>query len=188
VFYRALACFMLMRRARPKPFEGAAPDDGTAVMDAVERGVSVERGGQMATTTTTRAAETAAAAPGRERVPIRLEWRDMSVSVPQEQQEQGARPSRSCEVILSGVSGSAAPGRLTFVMGPSGSGKTTLLQCLAGKNWGGLRQSGQLSVNGEKLTAAHGRLFAFMFQEDLFPDGLTVVSGAIGRTCCADLG
>lgn len=40
----------------------------------------------------------------------------------------------SNKTLLSAISGSFSPGKLTALMGPSGSGKTTLLDVLAGRN------------------------------------------------------
>lgn len=45
-------------------------------------------------------------------------------------------------VILDGLNGRIAPGRMTLLLGPPGSGKSTLLAALAGK----LRHS-ELQVN-----------------------------------------
>jgi ABC-type multidrug transport system ATPase subunit len=55
------------------------------------------------------------------------------------------------KVILSKVSGSAAPGKVLALIGPSGSGKTSLLNALSGRT---SIQSGTISVNGRALLTA----------------------------------
>ena len=52
--------------------------------------------------------------------------------------------------ILSGLSGTIKPGRLTLLLGPPSSGKTTLLKALAGK----LRGTG-LKVSHDSIPADH---------------------------------
>lgn len=55
--------------------------------------------------------------------PVRLAWKDLTVSV------NGGQ-----HLVLDGVTGHAEPGRLLAIMGPSGCGKTTLVETLAGTN------------------------------------------------------
>ena len=56
-------------------------------------------------------------------------------------------------------------------MGPSGSGKTTLLDCLS--NRGGVAE-GRITLNSAALQKHHKRLMAYVTQEDLFFNHLTV--------------
>ena len=174
VFYRLLALLMLLRRARPVGFEGAMPDDGTqAAIPAAVLVVEKEEAAGAAQSKDSGPAEEqetegrcGASSTRGQRLKLSLRWHDVTVTVPE---VGGAKPMKQ---ILHSVSGSAQPGQLTAVMGPSGSGKTTLLQILAAQ--GALPYSGRVTANGSSLTAAHGRVFAFMFQEDLFPADLTV--------------
>ncbi|GMH54055.1 hypothetical protein TrRE_jg13049 [Triparma retinervis] len=73
--------------------------------------------------------------------------------------------------ILSNVSGYANPGEVLALMGPSGSGKTTLLDCLS--NRGGVAE-GRITLNSAPLQKHHKRLMAYVTQEDLFFNHLTV--------------
>ena len=57
------------------------------------------------------------------------------------------------------------------MMGPSGSGKTTLLDCLS--NRGGVAE-GRITLNSAPLQKHHKRLMAYVTQEDLFFNHLTV--------------
>lgn len=76
---------------------------------------------------------------------------------------------RAERLLLSGVSGSAAPGRLTAIMGPSGSGKTTLLSALAGQMpySSSIRLEGHITANGVPLQQSKLRA-GFVQQDDLF--------------------
>ena len=62
--------------------------------------------------------------------------------------------------ILSGLSGTIKPGRLTLLLGPPSSGKTTLLKALAGK----LRGTG-LKVSSDS-TPAHSCHVCLSCQKD----------------------
>lgn len=78
-------------------------------------------------------------------------------------------PRSTKRLLLSGVSGAAAPGRLTAIMGPSGSGKTTLLSALAGQMpySAAVHLCGAVTANGVPLQAAKLRA-GFVQQDDLF--------------------
>src|SRR5205085_12431108 len=52
--------------------------------------------------------------------------------------------------VLTDVSRSLVPGRLTVVVGPSGSGKTTLLRLLAGLD---VPDGGEIELDGEDVSA-----------------------------------
>ncbi|EFN58398.1 hypothetical protein CHLNCDRAFT_56833 [Chlorella variabilis] len=93
---------------------------------------------------------------------VLLEWRDVTCVL--KDKKTGAE-----RLLLHGVSGSAAPGRLTAIMGPSGSGKTTLLGALAGQMpySSSIRLQGHVTANGVPLHASRLRV-GFVQQDDLF--------------------
>jgi ABC-type multidrug transport system ATPase subunit len=74
--------------------------------------------------------------------------------------------------IMFDVSGCAKPGELIALMGPSGSGKTTLLNILGGR---ALSQvNGEVYVNNIKYKKSMKRTIAYVLQEDIFYQHLTV--------------
>ena len=86
------------------------------------------------------------------------------------------RTPRMRRVLLNGVSGEARPGELMVILGPSGCGKTTLMNLLSGRLK--LKSShgdhGSIFVNGVKRNKRFKRYTAFVLQEDLFFDSMTV--------------
>ena len=72
------------------------------------------------------------------------------------------------------VSGVAKPGELMAIMGASGSGKTTLLDVLNFRNQ--MKISGEVSLNGRVIQSEKALSFlsAYVTQQDLFFDTLTV--------------
>jgi ABC-type multidrug transport system ATPase subunit len=80
----------------------------------------------------------------------------------------------SQKVILSGVTGSVRPFRVTAVMGPSGAGKTTFLSTLCGKASYGVT-SGKLMINGvpDVPLSKFRRVMGFVPQEDVMHRVLT---------------
>ncbi|KAL4458091.1 hypothetical protein ABPG75_012956 [Micractinium tetrahymenae] len=99
---------------------------------------------------------------------VMLEWRDLTCTLTD-------KKSGKKRLLLNGVAGTAAPGRLTAIMGPSGSGKTTLLSALAGqmpysKN---ITLQGHVAANGAPLQRSKLRV-GFVQQDDLFYPQLTV--------------
>lgn len=75
-------------------------------------------------------------------------------------------------VLLNNISGEVRPGQIMAVMGPSGGGKTTLLSCICGRSPGGL--TGDVCLNGERWRKEFKRKTAYIAQNDLFHDFLTV--------------
>ncbi|XP_067673746.1 uncharacterized protein [Haliotis asinina] len=73
--------------------------------------------------------------------------------------------------ILAGVTGSVHSGEILAVMGPSGSGKTTLLNSVAGRI---VRKSGEITLNGHKLTRRLRKSMGYVMQEDVFFSALTL--------------
>lgn len=86
------------------------------------------------------------------------------------------RTPRMRRVLLNEVSGEARPGELMVILGPSGCGKTTLMNLLSGrlKLKKGAGDHGLIYVNGEKRNKRFKRHTAFVLQEDLFFDSMTV--------------
>ncbi|KAG7390461.1 hypothetical protein PHYBOEH_007031 [Phytophthora boehmeriae] len=75
------------------------------------------------------------------------------------------------KVILNNVSGSAKPGELLVIMGPSGAGKSSLLDCISGRN---ANVEGDILLNRQPWTKATKRMAAYVMQDDLFYETLTV--------------
>ncbi|KAJ3249108.1 hypothetical protein HDU78_007070 [Chytriomyces hyalinus] len=93
---------------------------------------------------------------------VSIDFSDISYSLP------------SGQVLLNGVSSSAAAGQLTAIMGPSGAGKSTLLDILAGKDKRGI-VSGTLTFDGVKVNPLDAsKLVAYVDQDDLLLPSLTV--------------
>jgi len=81
-------------------------------------------------------------------------------------------PAPLSKTILSDVTGSIVPGRVTAIMGPSGAGKTTFLSVLMGKV---KRTAGTIKVNGIKdELSTFRRITGFVPQEDTMMRELTV--------------
>ncbi|KAJ9177561.1 hypothetical protein P3X46_012768 [Hevea brasiliensis] len=92
-------------------------------------------------------------------------WKDFSVTV-----GDGKNGRR---VILQGLTGYAQPGDVLCVMGPSGCGKSTLLDALAGRLSSNTQQTGEILINGHKVTLAFGTS-AYVTQDDTLMTTLTV--------------
>ncbi|KAG5515115.1 hypothetical protein RHGRI_036226 [Rhododendron griersonianum] len=85
------------------------------------------------------------------------------------------RPKRHRFAILNDISGFVKPGRMTLLLGPPGSGKSTLLLALAGKLDPGLKKTGNVTYNGEKLDDfCVQRTSAYISQTDTHIAELTV--------------
>eukprot|EP00438_Fugacium_kawagutii_P016468 Skav211461 [mRNA] locus=scaffold379:214811:230882:- [translate_table: standard] len=119
--YHILAFLVLWRRAQPKQFEGAAPEDdtkGELRRDVARKWMLVKVGDS----------EEQPKLSSIERPEILLQWQNLSV----EAARSDVNGSSKQVHILQGNAGAAAPGELLAIMGPSGSGKSTLLKSLAG--------------------------------------------------------
>lgn len=76
--------------------------------------------------------------------------------------------------ILSNVTGTFSPGRITAIMGPSGAGKTTFLNALAGKSTNS-HPTGQVIINGKPGSMhCYKRVIGFVPQDDIVHGSLTV--------------
>lgn len=109
-----------------------------------------------------------------------IEWTGLTktVEISSESQGLGAsfakKSSVSKRMILNGLSGHAAPGKILGCMGPSGSGKTSLLNILSGRS---AHQQGILSVDHRPIRNNDKRWMAqvaYVKQQDIFFDHLTV--------------
>jgi ABC-2 type transport system ATP-binding protein len=81
--------------------------------------------------------------------------------------------TRGRRVVLRGLEGSFAAGRVTGLFGPSGSGKSTLIRAIAGVQ---ARVAGTLTVLGEEPgSAAVRRKLGYMTQSPAVYEDLTVI-------------
>ncbi|OWZ12092.1 ABC transporter [Phytophthora megakarya] len=83
---------------------------------------------------------------------------------------QSSEPKR----ILHKISGSASRGEVLGLLGPSGSGKTTLLNALAAVENGRSQFTGELSLDGKRLSKGYRRIAAYVQQDDSLYSTLTV--------------
>ena len=102
---------------------------------------------------------------------VELRWRNLTSAL-------RVKGDDAPRLILSGVSGSARPGRFLALLGPSGSGKTSLLNALAAQTPADrrLRLSGAVTANGVAVDGgdAHRARVAYVRQQDVFYSELTV--------------
>lgn len=105
----------------------------------------------------------------REQMPqLTLQWADLTLRVDVKNTETKKTEQKT---ILNEVSGSARPGELLVIMGPSGAGKSSMLDCISGHN---RDIEGSITVNGQPWTKQMKRLTAYVMQEDLFYETITV--------------
>mmetsp|Transcript_26825 Transcript_26825/g.43807 ORF Transcript_26825/g.43807 Transcript_26825/m.43807 type:complete len:755 (+) Transcript_26825:191-2455(+) len=100
---------------------------------------------------------------------VQVVFRDLNYTV-----QVGSGRKKKDKAILKDVSGVFQPGRFTAILGASGAGKTSLLNVLAGRAQGG-KVNGDILINGEKATmSTMRRISAFVFQDDVILDTMTV--------------
>ncbi|XP_050723225.1 protein scarlet-like isoform X4 [Eriocheir sinensis] len=106
---------------------------------------------------------------------IRLSWRDLSVYV-QEEKCFRRGPDQRCPTkeLLYNVSGIVSPGSLTAIMGQSGAGKSTLMNALSHRTERYMVVSGDVIVNGRRLSRSITLLSGYLQQHNLFLGTLTV--------------
>lgn len=117
---------------------------------------------------------------GSIRLPAEETAKLMNDHVPSTLQFQNLSYTASSKSILTGITGSVAPGQIMAIMGASGAGKSTLLDILAHKAKRGT-VGGDIFVNGRKIqTGEDGgaeewrRVVGFVDQEDTLMSTLTV--------------
>ncbi|KAL9648047.1 hypothetical protein ABK040_012101 [Willaertia magna] len=116
--------------------------------------------------------------------PIQIEWKDLafSVKIPFDAPPNASAKEKlqfklkhlfkkKDKQILYPMSGFVAPGHTLAIMGPSGAGKTSLLNILAQRV---KETSGEITVNGTKITNSFRSLSAFVQQDDVLMGNLTV--------------
>ncbi|KAF1787466.1 P-loop containing nucleoside triphosphate hydrolase [Phytophthora cactorum] len=98
----------------------------------------------------------------------KLEFRNIScfASVDKKSTEQ--------KCVLNKISGSVSRGQVLGLLGPSGSGKTTLLNALAAMQNGTSKFTGELLLDGSKVTKEYRRIAAYVQQDDSLFSTLTV--------------
>nr|KAG5714727.1 hypothetical protein BaRGS_000215 [Batillaria attramentaria] len=76
--------------------------------------------------------------------------------------------------IISNVSGVVRPGTLVAVMGASGAGKSTLMNVLTNRNLKDYIVKGDITINGVAVGSGIRNVSAYVQQDDLFMETLTV--------------
>jgi ATP-binding cassette subfamily G (WHITE) protein 1 len=77
--------------------------------------------------------------------------------------------------ILKKLTGTFTSNRLTAIMGSSGSGKTTLLNAISGQSFDkNVSIHGSILYNNQPITNIQQRKWAFVFQDDVILDTMTV--------------
>ena len=94
------------------------------------------------------------------------------INVPGKMLDPPSKEKMVQRTLLDKVSGQIHPGQLVALMGPSGSGKTTLLNTLAGRALTGV--TGDIWVNNQRYEKSMKRRFAYVLQQDIFFENLTV--------------
>ncbi|KAL4166280.1 hypothetical protein KRP22_013545 [Phytophthora ramorum] len=84
------------------------------------------------------------------------------------------KSSMEPKCILDKISGTVSRGQVLGLLGPSGSGKTTLLNALAAVKNGNANFSGELLLDGQKVTKGYRRVAAYVQQDDTLYSTLTV--------------
>lgn len=148
--YHSLAFFLLMRRARPRQFEGAAPEDDTK--------------GELR-----RQDEEKPKLTDIPRPELLMAWEKLTIDV----QRNETGKLQTCR-ILDGPSGHLEPGQLMAIMGPSGSGKSTLLKSIAGIGELPLLPGSSVKINGGDWMPEVRDHSGFLFQDEQLFAGLTV--------------
>ncbi|CAH0478263.1 unnamed protein product [Peronospora belbahrii] len=80
----------------------------------------------------------------------------------------------NAKCILDKISGSVSRGQVLGLLGPSGSGKTSLLNAIAKVQNGNSKFTGELLVDGNKVTKDYRRIAAYVQQDDTLYSTLTV--------------
>jgi ABC-type multidrug transport system ATPase subunit/ABC-type multidrug transport system permease subunit len=111
-------------------------------------------------------------------VPVVLEFKNITYKID--------NPGGGKRTLLNNISGMVKPGRLLAIMGPTGSGKTTLLTALSGRI-PSLEKESVILVNNKPPTKDYKRQVAFVLQDDVLFDNLTVEQ-TLYYTACLRLG
>ncbi|XP_028665406.2 ATP-binding cassette sub-family G member 4-like isoform X2 [Erpetoichthys calabaricus] len=105
----------------------------------------------------------------RRRLPVDLQFKDVSYSVP----EESCFSSKGHKMILKRLSGKFCSGELIGIMGSNGAGKTILMDILAGKRES---EKGLILVNGQQLKLqTFKKLSCYITKRDSLIPNLTVL-------------
>ena len=106
------------------------------------------------------------------RITITFHHLSKVITVPAKMIDPMSKEKTIERTLLDQISGQVHPGQLTALMGPSGSGKTTLLNILAARKLNGV--TGNIWINNQRYEKSMKRRFAYVLQEDIFFENLTV--------------
>lgn len=94
------------------------------------------------------------------------------ITIPRKIADPTSKEKTVQRTLLDRISGQVSAGQLVALMGPSGCGKTTLLNVLAGRKLNGV--TGDIWINNERYEKSMKSKFAYVLQEDIFFEYLTV--------------
>lgn len=94
------------------------------------------------------------------------------IQIPAKMIDSESKEKMISRTLIDNISGQIQSGQVVALMGPSGCGKTTLLNILSGRALYGV--TGDVWINDQRYEKSMKHKFAYVLQEDLFFEALTI--------------